>query len=132
MADKESEMSQQIAGYELTAARAAQNTFVSNYFKPFLAILSHFQPGKGSFRHLNTFPSMSRHFQPYLVMSSYLKTIPATFFFWNDLLWVCVSEAVCLLGCFPLEPMAFYILTVLVAGDTILAAYDISCHMIQV
>ena len=43
---KNPEMSNQIARYLLTAARAAGSTFVFNYFQPFLAILSHFQPFK--------------------------------------------------------------------------------------
>ena len=71
MADKELQMSNKIAGYELTAAGAAGSTFVSNYFQPFLAILNPFQPFKEMFSHSNTFPSMSRHFQTNPVICSY-------------------------------------------------------------
>ena len=73
------------------------------------------------FSHSNTFPSMSRVFQTYPVICIYFEPIPATLFFWNDWLWVCVSEAVCLQGCFPLEPIAFSSLTV---------SYCYWCHLL--
>ena len=67
LADKEPDMSHQIAGYELTAARVAGSN-ISSPFWQFLAISSHL---KAIFSHFNTFPSMSGHFQPCPVISSY-------------------------------------------------------------
>ena len=61
-------MSNKIAGYELTAAKAAGSTFVSNYFQLFLTILNPFQSFKEMFSHSNAFPSMSRIFQTYPVI----------------------------------------------------------------
>ena len=78
MADKEPQMSNKIAGYELIAGGAAGSTFVSNYFQPFLAIFNPFQPFKEMFSHSNTFPSMSRHILSFVTITSPFK--PLSFF----------------------------------------------------
>ena len=55
--------------------------------------------------YFQTFSAMFCNFQLFLAYSS-------NFIFWNDWPWVCISEAVRLNGCFPLELRAFSSLTV--------------------
>jgi hypothetical protein len=70
MTDKEPQMSNKIAGYELTAAGAAGSTFVSNYFQLFLAILNPFHPCSFIQIHFHPCQKFSRHILSFVAIYS--------------------------------------------------------------
>ena len=84
--------------------------WISSTSQPFQAISSHFKNIGRYLRQFQAFQDNFRLFQyipPYsstfLCMSVYLDQ----FHFSHHMPWLCVSEALCLECCFPLEPKAF-------------------------
>ena len=84
-------------------------------FQPFLIITSHLKTIQGYSRQFQAIPGSSRPFNhisayssPFQPMTVYLDQFHLS----HPWSWLCVSEDLCLEGCFPLDPKPFCKLTV--------------------